>query len=291
MPNQIPGHAPDPRGPRSMGAILIDSGRISADAAEQILRAQKEKGMRFGDAGLALGLLTNEDIQFALARQFDYPYVTATDSLLSRDLVAAFKPFNSEVETLRALRSQLMLRWFDGDPTRKCMAIVSPGRKEGRSYLAANLAIVTSQLGERTLLIDADLRNPVQHRLFGVQPRFGLSDILSERASPADCVEKIASLRALSVLSAGAVPPNPQELLSRAQFSELLRKLSGDFDIIVIDTPASATTADAQIIAGRAGAALVLARRNMTSAPQLTRLVDDLGQGNAAVVGSVLTDF
>lgn len=291
MPNQIPGHAPDPRGPRSMGAILIDSGRISADAAEQILRAQKEKGMRFGDAGLALGLLTNEDIQFALARQFDYPYVTATDSLLSRDLVAAFKPFNSEVETLRALRSQLMLRWFDGDPTRKCMAIVSPGRKEGRSYLAANLAIVTSQLGERTLLIDADLRYPVQHRLFGVQPRFGLSDILSERASPADCVEKIASLRALSVLSAGAVPPNPQELLSRAQFSELLRKLSGDFDIIVIDTPASATTADAQIIAGRAGAALVLARRNMTSAPQLTRLVDDLGQGNAAVVGSVLTDF
>ena len=291
MPNQNSGLAPDTRGPRSMGAILIDSGRISADAAEQILRAQKEKGMRFGDAGLALGLLTNEDIQFALARQFDYPYVTATDSLLSRDLVAAFKPFNSEVETLRALRSQLMLRWFDGDPTRKCMAIVSPGRKEGRSYLAANLAIVTSQLGERTLLIDADLRYPVQHRLFGVQPRFGLSDILSERASPADCVEKIASLRALSVLSAGAVPPNPQELLSRAQFSELLRKLSGDFDIIVIDTPASATTADAQIIAGRAGAALVLARRNMTSAPQLTRLVDDLGQGNAAVVGSVLTDF
>ena len=291
MPNQNSGLAPDTRGPRSMGAILIDSGRISADAAEQILRAQKEKGMRFGDAGLALGLLTNEDIQFALARQFDYPYVTATDSALSRDLVAAFKPFNSEVETLRALRSQLMLRWFDGDPARKCMAIVSPGRKEGRSYLAANLAIVTSQLGERTLLIDADLRYPVQHRLFGVQPRFGLSDILSERASPADCVEKIASLRALSVLSAGAVPPNPQELLSRAQFSELLRKLSGDFDIIVIDTPASATTADAQIIAGRAGAALVLARRNMTSAPQLTRLVDDLGQGNAAVVGSVLTDF
>ena len=143
---------------RSIGVILIDSGRLSADNAERILRLQKEQGKRFGDAAIELGLLTEDDIRFALSSQFDYPYLPLGDSSLSHELVAAYKPFSPVVEQLRALRSQLMLRWFDAAAQRKSLAIVSPGAGEGRSFIAANLAIVFSQQGQRTLLIDANLR-------------------------------------------------------------------------------------------------------------------------------------
>ena len=98
---------------RSIGAILIDTGRLSAENAERILRLQKEQGKRFGDAAIELGLLNEDDIRFALSSQFDYPYLLAGDNSLSQELVAAYKPFSPAVEQLRALRSQLMLRWFD----------------------------------------------------------------------------------------------------------------------------------------------------------------------------------
>ena len=274
---------------RSIGALLIDSGRLSADDAEKILRLQKEQGLRFGDAALQLKLLTEDDIRFALARQFDYPYLPAGDQSLSQELVAAYRPFGEPVEQLRALRSQLMLRWFDGETDRKALAVVSPGKGDGRSFIAANLAIVFSQLGERTLLIDADLRRPRQHLLFKLANGGGLSDVLAARAGP-EAVVRVPTLLGLSILPAGAVPPNPQELLGRPAFTELLQGLGKNFDTIIIDTPAAAEYADAQTVAARAGAALIVARKNMTSAPDLTRLTRSLQQGGAELVGSALND-
>ena len=106
----------------------------------------------------------------------------AGDASLSHELVAAYKPFSPVVEQLRALRSELMLRWFDEQPAHKAIAVMSEARGEGRSYIAANLAVVFSQLGGRTLLIDADLRKPSQHLLFGLENRIGLSTVLSGRA-------------------------------------------------------------------------------------------------------------
>ena len=104
-------------------------------------------------------MLSKDDIDFALSKQFDYSYLSDQDQSVSPELVAAYKPFSRVGENLRAVRSQLMLRWFNTDPARKVMAIVSPGNGEGRSFVAANLAIVFAQQGERTLLIDADMRS------------------------------------------------------------------------------------------------------------------------------------
>jgi chain length determinant protein tyrosine kinase EpsG len=274
---------------RSIGAILIDTGRLSAENAERILRLQKEQGKRFGDAAIELGLLTEDDIRFALACQFDYPYLPAGDNSLSHELVAAYKPFSPVVEQLRALRSQLMLRWFDTEAQRKMLAIISPGNGEGRSFIAANLAIVFSQLGERTLLIDADLRSPRQHELFKLGNNAGLSGLLAGRAN-ADAVVRVPSLLGLSVLPAGAIPPNPQELLGRPAFIETLHSLSRDFDVVIIDTPAAAEYADAQTIAARAGAAIMLARKNQSSLPDMAQLTRSLQQSGASLIGSVLND-
>jgi len=275
---------------RSIGAILIDAGRLTANSAESVIRLQKKNGMRFGDAAIKLKLLKEDDIRFALSSQFDYPYLPASDESLSHELVAAYQPFSPVVEQLRALRSQLMLRWFDALSERKTLAIVSPGSGEGRSFIAANLAIVFSQLGERTLLIDADLRKPRQHQLFKLGNGAGLSGLLAGRAN-ADAVISVPGLIGLSVLPAGAVPPNPQELLGRPLFGDTLRTLGRDFDVVIIDTPAASDYADAQTVAVRAGAALIVARKDQTSLPDFTELTSRLQQSGAVLVGSVLSDL
>ncbi|MEO6563673.1 MAG: chain length determinant protein tyrosine kinase EpsG [Nitrosospira sp.] len=273
----------------SIGAILVDTGRLSAENAERILRLQIEGGKRFGDTAIELGLLTADDICFALSRQFGNLYLPASDTSLSHQLVAAYKPLSPVVEKLRALRSQLMLRWFNAETRHNALAIMSPGSGEGRSFIAANLAVVFSQLGERTLLIDADLRKPSQHQLFKLGNIAGLSGMLAGRIGT-DAIVRMSSLPGLYVLPAGAVPPNPQELLGRPGFAALLQSLIRDFDIVIIDTPAAKEYAEAQTIAASA-AALILARKNRSSVPEMIELTRSLRQTGTTLVGSVLNDF
>jgi receptor protein-tyrosine kinase len=286
----LPGPGITPAPDRSIGAILLDSGKIRPEDGERILRYAKEKGVRFGDAAIALKLATQDDIQQALARQFDYPYLLPGDSDVSPEVVAAWAPFSQQVEALRALRSQLVLRWFTGEPERKSLAVVSPSRGDGRSYLAANLAVVFSQMGERTLLIDADLRNARQHTLFNLPNASGLSTILSERAG-LEVVQRIPAFADLSVLTAGPMPPNPLELLGRMNFAQTMAGLAHEYDVIIVDTPPAEQGSDYQLVAQKASGALMLARRNRTRVEACTALAEEVAAATATLVGSVLNDF
>jgi chain length determinant protein tyrosine kinase EpsG len=189
---------------------------------------------------------------------------------------------------LRALRSQLTLRWFN-DSNHKVVAITSPGRSEGRSWLAANLATVFAQIGERTLLIDADMRHPRQHELFNLGNSVGLSALLTGRAGK-EIVSRVHPPLRLFVLPAGIIPPNPQELLGRPVFELVLERFTDQFDVIIIDTPAAIETADAQIVAKRAGAAVMVARRNLTRHSQMAAAMQSLGQTGVNVIGSVINE-
>ena len=214
------------------------------------------------------------------------------DDTVSHEIVAAYKPFSRVGENLRAVRSQLMLRWFNTDPAHKVIAIVSPGNGEGRSFIAANLAVVFAQQGERTLLIDADLRAQPgrgQQALFKLGKSAGLSGILAGRAG-LEVAQLVPGLPGLAVLPAGATPPNPQELLGRPAFGDLLRIASQQFDVIIIDTPAGSDFADAEVTAARAGAALLVARKHQSLAPQANQLGRRLQDSGVALVGSVLND-
>jgi protein-tyrosine kinase len=271
---------------RPMGVILVDWGRLTQENAQRILDFQKKAGLPFGEAGIAMGLITDEDVRQVLSLQFGHVMVPE-DVGFSKDLIAVRQPDSDAVEHLRALRSQLMLRWFENDARQSALAIVSPGVGEGRSYIAANLAVLFSQLGKRTLLIDADLRKPRQHRIFGLPGRVGLSAVLAGRAGW-EAVNEIQSLPDLAVLPAGALPPNPQELLARAGFARLLSALRSNYEVILMDTPAGSTCADAGTVAVRAGAALMLACRDRSSLPHLASLTDDLRQFGVTIVGAVL---
>jgi chain length determinant protein tyrosine kinase EpsG len=278
---------PPKKSDSSMGRILLDMGKITPADAERVIRLQKEKGLRFGEAAQILGLITEEDIDQVLARQFDYPYLLAGQGSFAPELVAAYQPFSSQVETLRAIRSQLMLRWFaDGQKT---LAIASVTPDEGTSMFVANLAIVFSQLGEKTLLVDANLRTPKQHKIFNIQSRQGLSDILAERAD-LDALTKIDSFIDLSVLQAGTLPPNPQELVSRASFANLNAHLSHSFDIVLYDVSPFSTGADALAVATNAGGVLLVARKHKSRLADINAASDQLARYGAEVVGTVLLD-
>lgn len=275
---------------RKIGALLIDAGKLRPEDAEAVLALQREQGLRFGNAAVKLGLLTEADIQQVLSRQFNYPYLSRGEGGLAKELIAAYQPFSEPVERLRALRSQLMLRWFGAEHQHKCLAVVSADEREGRSWLAANLAVVFSQLGERTLLIDGDMRRPTQDKIFNLESAVGLSTMLSGR-SDRQAVQRISGFVDLSVLPAGPIPPNPHELLGRAQFGTLVRELSAQFDVVLMDTPPAARSADAQMLASACGGAMLVTRKNKTHTRAARKVVAELTGTAIQMVGAVVNEF
>ncbi|RTL52741.1 MAG: chain length determinant protein tyrosine kinase EpsG [Rhodocyclaceae bacterium] len=275
---------------RSIGAILIDAEMLSLEEAERILKLQKEENLRFGDAAIRLGLLTDEDIRFALSHQFSYTYLPlAGGRPVSEEVVAAYQPFSHLVEQLRSIRSQLLLRWFDREAEQTTLALVGAARGEGRSYLAANLAVLFSQLGERTLLVDADLRMPRQHELFKLDNKRGLSSLLAGRGDE-DAIVPIKAFSSLDVLPSGPVPPNPLELLNRPQFQQFLTEAGKRYEVVLIDTTAMSQGADAAMVATHAGAVLAVGRNNVTRVSAFGEMVKSLNRNGVAVIGSVFND-
>lgn len=273
-----------------IGDLLAEDGRLGGDQVDRVLQMQRAHGLRFGEAALRLGLISRDDLNRAIARQFDLPRPPAGAERASRELVIAYDLSHPAAEDVRALRTQLLIRWSRAGEGRRALAIASAVAGEGRSYVAANLAVAFAQLGERTLLVDADLRAPRQHRIFGVADSAGLSAVLSGRAG-GEAVLAMPDFGPLSLLPAGARPPNPQELLSRPAFAALLRDLKNGFDRVLLDTPPAKLYADAHGIAYCAGSAIVLARKDHTHLADVANLVNELGDAGATVMGSVFNVF
>ncbi len=271
-----------------IGALLLEQGKITEEDAERVFQLQRKSRLRFGEAAKKLGLVTDADIQQALGVQFGYSYLPSGQNRFSKKLTAAYQPFTAQVEALRALRSQLTTHWFAHG--NKALAVVAANAREGCSDLAANLAVVFSQLGERTLLIDANLRQPSQQEIFDLGQSRGLSDILIGRAGM-ETITKIDALAGLSVLGAGTVPPNPQELLSRKVFTEFVARVNDQFDVVIVDTPPASITSDAQTIAARCGGALLVSRLNETRMSDLVNVRDQLTMSDVQIVAAIVNDF
>ncbi len=270
---------------RTIGRILMDMGKLKPRDVDRVFALHREKGLRFGEAARRLKLVKDADVQYALSVQFSYPYLKPGQGALASDLVTAHEPFDPQSEILRDLRTQLALHWLG--PERKTLVVASVDPGDGRSFLASNLAVVFAQLGEKTLLIDGDLRFPRQHRIFGQGNGPGLAQVLSGRAGM-DAAAPVPYFDNLWLLAAGAAPPNPLELLSRSDFTALLAEARKRFTLVLIDTPAAARGSDAKVIGARADGALILARANRTRAVRLDGLCRALGAGGTPVVGTVL---
>jgi protein-tyrosine kinase len=275
---------------RSIGDIIRDARSLSAAEVEKVLVYQREKGVRFGEAAVALGLASEDDVLSALAQQFHYPLATAERRVSSPELVTLNQPFSVQAEAIRAARSQVTMRWNSAAGPRHALAIISPETGDGKTYFAANLAVSFAQLGGRTLLVDADLRAPRQHEVFCIPNGAGLSNVLSGRAE-ARVIQTVEGLPGLFVLPGGSIPPNPLELIERPAFGLLMRELCSKFDHVIVDTAAASVGADACVVAAKCGAALVVARKNAGKYDDLQDLVASLSGSSVQMLGAIMNEY
>lgn len=284
-PAEQPGLDLPPEG--TIGAILVSAGRLKAADALRVVEAQAESDAPFGETAVRLGLLRQEDVHFALSRQFALPCLPGDSNAVAPEVVAAFVPGCELVERLRILRGQIALRALQRVPPLRTISLISVDRRCGRSYIAANLATVFAQLGTRTLLVDADFYHPRQHELFRLANRSGLSSILAERAD-LKAVRPIEGLPGLAVLPAGPMPPNPDDLLARATLGQLLRRLEREFDVILIDTSAWEEGGAARAISAAAGAAVQLVQAGRTGASEARVLAQEIAGSGGHLLGVVM---
>ena len=155
--------------------------------------------------------------------------------------------------------------------------------------LAANLAVSFAQLGERTLLIDANLRAPLQHVLFGVDPRYGLVDCIKGE-NLEDALASVSGFSCLSVLCAGEPPPNPQELLGRVSFGYLMETAPVKYDVVIVDTSPIRECADAQLVASRARGAILSIKRHNTRLEDVMRVKAQLESAEVSLLGAVIDE-
>lgn len=270
---------------RSIGAIIAETRHLTAEQVESVLAYQKKHAVRFGEAAVATGLASADDVIFALAQQYHYPVSLEEQKQLSAELVALNRPFSQQGEAFRDLRSQIIMRVDPGsEVARRPLAVVSADIGDGKTFVAANLAVALAQLGGRTLLVDADMRSPRLHEVFGLKNSAGLSNILSGRTE-GQVIQQVAGVQNLFVLPVGPTPPNPVELVERPAFGLLINELVSKFDHVVVDTPAAAYGSDAAVVAARCGSVLVVARRNESRIKAVGQLTQALEHSRAKVLG------
>jgi protein-tyrosine kinase len=273
-----------------IGEIMLAVNSLTSAQVEQVLAHQKTSGLRFGEAAVALKLASDADVLFALSQQFHYPYSPEDRSSLNPELVTASQPFSKQAEAFRAIRRQVLQRAFKENGPKRALAVISPNIGDGKTFFTANLAVVLSQLGARTILVDADMRGPRQHSVFGLEGSSGLSGVLSGRVGH-QVISSIQYLPSLYLLSGGTIPPNPLELIERPAFGILIRELVNKFDYVLVDTPAAVHGADCTAIAQKCGAALCLARSGKTQSGGLQDLIETISAGSVEIAGAILNEF
>jgi capsular exopolysaccharide synthesis family protein len=188
-------------------------------------------------------------------------------------------------EAFRALRTNILFSAAAGGP--RSIVVTSTGPGEGKTMVAGNVAIGLAQTGQRVLLVDADMRRPRSHELFGLAVEPGLSNLLVG-ASKASEVVQPSGVENLWVMPAGTTPPNPAELLGSKRFADLTTSLGGHFDCVIIDTPPVLAVTDAAVVAHRASGVLFVIAADGTSKQAAQTALDQLQHARAKFLGAVL---
>ena len=311
---------PDAEPPQDeLARALIAHCALTADQVARIRDAARGTNLSFTDAALHTGLVSSTDIENAIAQGRraaeaaapseppEPPDAGIVEAALHRQsqsrslvvrhagtvtpgskLIFARDPHHPRNEQIRALRTALLLL---NEPGRNAnvLALLSPCAGEGRTQLAAELAISLSQLGRRTLLVDADMRRPGQHHLFGAVAFEGLVQALQRSTSTQ--LLQVEGLPHLSLMTAGQAASNPLEMLSDGRFERLLNDWRRQYQFIVIDTPPVTEYSDALAIATLAGRVLICSRVAVTEQTSIKEMLRRLESTQSLVLGAVLNEF
>jgi protein-tyrosine kinase len=303
---------PLPGADQQVADALILLFRLPDEAIASINDAVKGLRVSFSEAALHTGLVTQNELDQAMEwvrRQSLHEGRGIVEEALRRssssrrdvvlwegerlvpgkELILPHDPYNIRSETIRSLRTELLMR-TSGRRGAAIFALLSCEAQEGRSQLCAELAIAFAQLGSRTLLVDCDMRRPRQHLLFGADNQMGLAQALMDGASTTR-LHGIEGVPQMALLTSGAPPPNPLELLSGSRFDRLVADWRRSYEFVVIDTPPASQFSDGLPVATAAGNVVVLGKKNATSFKALSELQRKLGTTHARVVGAVINSF
>lgn len=208
---------------------------------------------------------------------------TALDGVGTRVLAARF-PNDPSVEALRDVRTSLARDL--GRAPNNIVMFTGPTPSAGKSFVAANLAVLHAETGSKVLLIDADMRRGHLASYFGMSNRGGLSEVLSGRIPVRNALRHVG-VHGMSFLSCGERPDNPAALLMKQTFRDLLDRLSKQFDLVIIDTPPVLAVTDASIIASEAGATMLVLRSGMQSEDEISDTVKKLERTEGRIAGAV----
>lgn len=189
-------------------------------------------------------------------------------------------------EAYNAIRTNLLFT----QQGEKCpiFVVTSPTANNGKTINSANLAINFAQMGKKTLIIDADMRNPSLHKLFSLSSRNGLSEILAGLTDNITVTK--TEIENLSILTSGKIPPNPTELLSSPRMDKLLNFVKEHYDCVFIDTPPVNIVTDATVFAPKATGYVLIVKTDTTNIPELKATVATLQGINANILGFILND-
>lgn len=188
-------------------------------------------------------------------------------------------------ESYKSIRTNITfsLSTFD----KKVFAVSSPNPGEGKSTIAANIAIALAQSGSKVLLIDADLRRNVAHHIFDVKNEKGLSTVISKQAELQECIRP-TEIENLDIMTAGEVPPNPSELLGSAQMHDILEKLTKQYSTVIIDTPPVNVVTDAMEIAKSVSGIIMVVRYAKTTTDDIEAAMKKIEFAQMHLLGFIL---
>ncbi|GAB1793256.1 CpsD/CapB family tyrosine-protein kinase [Priestia megaterium] len=207
--------------------------------------------------------------------------------LQKRSLISLTNPQSPITEQFRVVRTSIQFSSVDTDI--RSVVITSPNPGEGKSTVAANLAIVFAQQGKRILLIDSDLRKPTVHYTFRIENLIGLSNILTRQSSLEKAV-KTTRQENLWVLTSGPIPPNPAELLSSSNMSALLEQVKNEYDFVIFDSPPVLNVTDAQILSNSTDGVILVISSGKTQKDSGKKAKELLENAKAKILGVVLNN-
>lgn len=200
-------------------------------------------------------------------------------------LISLYSRRSPEAEAFKVLRSNLHFLTIDREV--KSLLITSTAPDEGKSTIAANLALTLGQTGKKVLLLDCDLRMPMLHKIFKVPNFRGLTNVLTDMTTLEGAVQEMEGT-GVFFISAGPIPPNPAELLASEKMSDLIRTLRAGYDYVLVDAPPVLAVTDAVLISQKVDGVILVSAVNKTRVDRAKEARDQLLRANARILGVVL---
>ena len=213
--------------------------------------------------------------------------VSAGQTIVARGQKVRLKPKSIAAEAYRTVRTAVFFGVPKGEA--KTILVTSPAPGDGKSTLASNLAIAMAQAGQKTLIIDADFRKPMQHNIFELENSVGLSSVFSG-TNIVDEAIRSSLVKGLDILSCGPEVPNPSEILNSNSFVNVLKELSEEYDRIIIDSPPVGPVADSQILAAVCDITLLVLRAEKSTRRQSQHARDSLVSVGGRLLGAIVND-